>query len=92
MSQMNVGAKGRRYNLELIGALELPAMLELAEATAVGALTRTESRGSHFRRDFPERDDTNWLKHTVARWTPEGPQLEYKPIVITKWQPEVRTY
>lgn len=87
-----VGAKGRRYNLELMGALELPAMLDLAEAVALGALARTESRGSHYRRDFPQRDDVNWLKHTLARWTPDGPRLGYKPVVITKWQPETRGY
>jgi len=87
-----VDARGRRYNLELISALELPAMLELAEVIALGALARPESRGSHFRRDYPQRDDANWLKHTVARWTPDGPRLEYKPVVITKWQPEARKY
>jgi len=92
VKRARVDAKGRRYNLELIGALELPAMLDLAEVIAVGALARTESRGSHFRRDYPERDDVNWLKHTVARWTPDGPRLEYKPVVITKWQPEARKY
>ncbi|MEW6399611.1 MAG: hypothetical protein AB1503_10850, partial [Bacillota bacterium] len=42
--------------------------------------------------DYPERDDTNWLKHTVARPTPDGPRLEYRPVVITKWQPEARKY
>jgi succinate dehydrogenase / fumarate reductase flavoprotein subunit len=92
VKRARVDAKGRRYNLELIGALELPAMLDLAEVIAVGALTRTESRGSHFRRDYPGRDDVNWLKHTVARWTPDGPRLEYKPVVITRWQPEARKY
>lgn len=88
----HVGAKGRHYNLELIGALELPTMLELAEVIAVGALARTESRGSHFRRDYPERDDSNWLKHTVARWSLDGVNMEYKPVVITKWRPEARRY
>ncbi|MBC7338480.1 MAG: FAD-dependent oxidoreductase [Firmicutes bacterium] len=92
VKRARVEAKGRRYNLELIGALELPAMLDLAEVIALGAVTRTESRGSHFRRDYPQRDDANWLKHTVARWSPDGPRLEYKPVVITKWQPEARKY
>ncbi|HHY94994.1 MAG TPA: FAD-binding protein [Firmicutes bacterium] len=87
-----VTAKGRRYNLELMAALELPAQLELAEVIAVGAVTRQESRGSHFRRDFPQRDDENWLKHTLARWSPDGPRLEYKPVTITRWQPEARKY
>ncbi|MDI7250837.1 MAG: FAD-binding protein [Bacillota bacterium] len=92
VKRARVEAKGRRYNLELIGALELPAMLDLAEVIALGAVTRTESRGSHFRRDYPQRDDANWLKHTVARWSPDGPLLEYKPVVITRWQPEARKY
>ncbi|MEW5933335.1 MAG: FAD-dependent oxidoreductase [Bacillota bacterium] len=92
VKRARVEAKGRRYNLELIGALELPAMLDLAEVIALGAVTRTESRGSHFRRDYPQRDDANWLKHTVARWSPDGPRLEYKPVVITRWQPEARKY
>ncbi|MDP3046101.1 MAG: FAD-binding protein [Chloroflexota bacterium] len=90
--QAQVGAKDRRYNLELMGALELPAMLDLAEAVTVGAIARTESRGSHYRRDYPERDDANWLTHTLARWTVDGPRLEYKPVTMTKWQPETRKY
>jgi succinate dehydrogenase / fumarate reductase flavoprotein subunit len=67
-------------------------MLDLAEVIAIGALARTESHGSHSRRDYPERDDVRWLKHTLARWSPDGPCLDYRPVTITKWQPEARRY
>jgi succinate dehydrogenase / fumarate reductase flavoprotein subunit len=90
--KVGVDAKGRRYNLDLLRTMELGGMLELAEAVAAGALARQESRGSHFRRDFNTRDDANWLKHTLAWYTPDGAKLEYKPVTITKWQPEERKY
>jgi len=83
---------GRKYNLDLCRALELRGMLDVAEAIAAGAVAREESRGSHSRRDFPERLDDPWLKHTVARHSPEGAQLSYKDVTITKWQPEARKY
>jgi succinate dehydrogenase/fumarate reductase flavoprotein subunit len=84
--------KGKVYNTDLIQALEVGFMLDLAEAVALGALERKESRGAHARRDFPERDDKNFLKHTLARCTPDGPRLEYAPVNITRWQPERRAY
>ena len=84
--------KGKVYNTDLIQALEVGFMLDLAEAVALGALERKESRGAHARRDFPERDDKNFLKHTLAHWTPDGPRLEYAPVTITRWQPERRAY
>jgi succinate dehydrogenase / fumarate reductase flavoprotein subunit len=84
--------KGKVYNTDLIQALELGFMLDLAEVIALGALERRESRGGHARRDFPERDDKNFLKHTLARCTPGGPRLEYVPVAITRWQPERRAY
>jgi succinate dehydrogenase / fumarate reductase flavoprotein subunit len=67
-------------------------MLEVAEVTVAGALARTESRGGHSRRDYPRRDDQNWLKHTLAYYTKEGPRLDYFPVKITKWPPVARTY
>jgi len=90
----NIGLsyKGRRFNLDLFRTLELGGMLDVAETIAVGALKRTESRGSHARRDFTKRDDANWLKHTLATWTPDGPKLSYSPVSITQWQPEERKY
>ncbi|GAI06042.1 unnamed protein product, partial [marine sediment metagenome] len=83
---------GRIYNTDLLSALEVVNLLDLAEVIVVGALARTESRGAHSRRDFPKRDDTNWLKHTLAHYTPTGPRLEYIPVTITMWQPVERKY
>jgi succinate dehydrogenase / fumarate reductase flavoprotein subunit len=67
-------------------------MLEVAEVVVAGALARTESRGAHSRRDFPDRDDKNWLKHTLAYHAPDGPRLDYSPVTITKYQPAERHY
>ena len=83
---------GRVFNIDLISVLELGFMLDIAHAMVAGALAREESRGAHTRRDFPDRDDEKWLKHTLAYRTSEGPRLEYAPVTITRWQPEVRTY
>jgi succinate dehydrogenase / fumarate reductase flavoprotein subunit len=80
------------FNTCLVDALQLDFMLELAEVTIVSAIKRTESRGAHSRIDHPKRDDINWLKHTLAYYTKEGPRLEYVPVTITKWQPAARTY
>jgi len=84
--------RGTRFNLELMKKLELEGMLSLAEVIAKGALAREESRGSHSRRDFKDRDDATWLKHTMATFTPEGAKLSYSPVTITKYQPEARKY
>lgn len=91
-SRVPVQNKGKVYNTDLIQALELGFMLDLAETMALGALERKESRGGHSRRDFPERDDENFLKHTLAHHTPDGPRLEYAPVATTRWQPERRAY
>ncbi|MBS4021339.1 MAG: FAD-binding protein [Dethiobacter sp.] len=82
----------RAYNLELINALELEGMLNSAETVALGALNRTESRGSHSRIDFEKRDDGNWLRHTMAAYTEEGPEMSTKDVTITKFQPQERKY
>jgi fumarate reductase flavoprotein subunit len=85
--------RARTFNTELVGALELEFMLDGAETIAHAALAREESRGSHARRDFPERDDERFLAHTVSYHTPDGPpRLEYRPVRITNWQPKARTY
>lgn len=89
---ISIKDKGRVYNSNLTGALELENLLDLAEVMAVAALAREESRGGHARRDFPVRDDVNWLKHTLACYSPDGPKLEYKPVTITKWKPVERKY
>ena len=67
-------------------------MLDIAEAICMGALARRESRGSHYRIDYPARDDANWLKHTLVTFAPEGPRVDYKPVTITMYKPERREY
>ena len=84
--------RGKRFNTELLEAIELGYLLDLAEVTAVSALARRESRGAHSREDFPERDDENWLKHTLAYRSKGGIELKYKPVTITRFEPKPRTY
>ncbi len=84
--------RGSTFNTEIISALELDFMLDVAEAIANSALKRKESRGSHTRTDFPKRDDENFLKHSLAHRTADGPRIEYLPVTITRWQPEERKY
>src|SRR5213593_170841 len=80
------------FNTELIAALELDFMLDVAEAVAHSALARTESRGSHQRTDHPRRDDTRFLKHTLAYRTDGPPRIDYLDVVITRWPPAERVY
>jgi succinate dehydrogenase / fumarate reductase flavoprotein subunit len=89
-----IGIKQKRlaFNNEWIQYLELEGMLHVAEVITEGALARKESRGSHFRTDYPERDDEHWLRHTLAHKTPEGARLEYKAVTITNYPPKERTY
>ncbi len=84
--------KSRVFNTEIVSALELGCLMDLAETIVEGALAREESRGAHARRDFPTRDDANWLKHTLAYASPSGPRLEYLPVTVTKYPPKERTY
>jgi succinate dehydrogenase / fumarate reductase flavoprotein subunit len=89
-----VDDKGCRYNTDLGEALELGYLLDCAEATVESALARRESRGGHARDDFPERDDTEWLKHSLASRQPgaDAVRLAYKPVTITKFEPKPRVY
>jgi succinate dehydrogenase / fumarate reductase flavoprotein subunit len=87
-----VADTGLVYNSNLFHALELDNLIELAEVTVLGALTREESRGAHARRDFATRDDERWLKHTLAWRTADGPRLDYKPVTIDTWKPVERKY
>jgi fumarate reductase flavoprotein subunit len=80
------------FNTEVMNALELDYMLDVAETVANSALKRKESRGSHTRTDYPKRDDPNFLKHSLAYRTADGPRIEYLPVTITRWQPEERKY
>jgi succinate dehydrogenase / fumarate reductase flavoprotein subunit len=91
---LNIGIKdkSRAFNTDLTTALEVENLLDLAEVFVHGALVRTESRGGHARRDFTTRDDENWLKHTLAFYSDDGPKLDYKPVTITTWKPIERKY
>jgi succinate dehydrogenase / fumarate reductase flavoprotein subunit len=85
--------KGTVFNNDLTQALELGFLLELAECMVVSGIARKESRGAHARPDdFPERDDENYLRHTIVTWEDGRPKLDWKPVTMTKWQPMERTY
>ncbi|WP_395572149.1 succinate dehydrogenase flavoprotein subunit [Streptomyces sp. BK79] len=89
--------KGRRFNTDLLEAVELGNLLDLAEVMAVSALARKESRGGHYREDFPNRDDVNFMRHTMAYREvgddgTESIRLDYKPVVQTRYQPMERKY
>ena len=88
-----VGDKGKRYNSDLLKAVELGFLLDLAEVLVVGARARNESRGGHFREDYPSRDDVNFMRHTMAYRAPDGAiALAYKPVVQTRYLPMERKY
>jgi succinate dehydrogenase / fumarate reductase, flavoprotein subunit len=88
-----VDDKGNVFNNDLTQALELGFLLELAECMVVSGLARRESRGAHARpHDYPDRDDENYLKHTLVTWEDGAPQLDWRDVTITKWQPQERTY
>ena len=88
----SIADKGQKFNTDLLEAIELGYLLELAEITAASALARQESRGAHSREDIPERNDETWLKHSLAYLTENGVELRYKPVVVTRFQPKPRTY
>ncbi len=89
---ITVRDKSKVYNTDLVFALELGFMIDVAEVVIEGGLRREESRGGHARLDFPKRDDDKWLKHTIAKYTPEGPKFDYSPVAITTWKPVERKY
>ena len=89
---VRVQDKDKCFNTDLLDTLELGYMLDLAEVTVHAALAREESRGAHSREDFPSRDDVNWLKHSLAYQTESGVKLKYKPVAITKFEPQERKY
>ena len=91
--RISIDDKGDAYNTELVEALELGYLLEVSEALVHSALNRTESRGAHAREDYPERDDENWLKHTLAYKVEDGKVcFRYKPVVLGRFEPKPRTY
>jgi succinate dehydrogenase / fumarate reductase flavoprotein subunit len=91
-AKVGVEAKGKVFNTDLLFALELGFMIDCAETIAVSAVERKESRGAHYRLDYPKRDDASWLKHIACTYAPEGPKLSELPVTITRWQPQERTY
>ena len=91
-ANVSVQDKGKTFNTDLMFALELDYMIDCAEAVCAGALARKESRGAHFRTDITERDDENWLKHTLVYQSEDGPRVETLPVTITNWAPEKRVY
>ncbi|HXI46381.1 MAG TPA: succinate dehydrogenase flavoprotein subunit [Candidatus Acidoferrales bacterium] len=91
-SRVAVADKGRTYNTDLLEARELGYLLDCAETTVAAALARKESRGAHAREDYPNRDDVDWLVHSLAYKAPDGPVLRHKPVTITIFQPKPRVY
>lgn len=89
---MYVRNKGNVFNQELVNAIELEGMLDIAEAICIGALARKESRGSHYRLDHQERDDVNWLRHTLVSYRQDVPIIDHKPVNITMYEPKRREY
>ncbi|MCL5949768.1 MAG: hypothetical protein M1490_04755 [Candidatus Bathyarchaeota archaeon] len=91
---LNIGLtnKSKVFNYELQEALELNNMLRVAEVIVYSALVRRESRGAHFRSDYPERNDEEWFKHTFVNETPNGLKESYKPLAAGRFAPEKRRY
>jgi succinate dehydrogenase / fumarate reductase flavoprotein subunit len=89
--RIRIEDKGYKWNTDLMEAWELGALLDLAEVTAFAALARTESRGSHYREDYPQRDDVNFLKHSLV-WKNGSLTVKYKPVRITRIPPQERKY
>jgi succinate dehydrogenase / fumarate reductase flavoprotein subunit len=94
---VSIQDKGKRFNTDLLEAVELGNLLDLAEVMATSALARKESRGGHYREDFPNRDDVNFMRHTMAYREvgddgSESIRLDYKPVVQTRYQPMERKY
>jgi len=91
-ADVGITDRGRTFNTELLEAVELGNIVSLGEVIARSALERTESRGAHAREDYPNRDDANWLKHTLATDHDGIVEFSFKPVVITRFQPVERKY
>ncbi|MFI7482858.1 succinate dehydrogenase flavoprotein subunit [Kocuria sp. M1R5S2] len=95
-ANISIQDKGKRFNLDLLEAVELGFLLQLAKVMTVAALHRNESRGGHFREDYPERDDANFMKHSMVYLDPSSPtagiRQETKPVIFTRYEPMERKY
>ena len=89
---VHIADKTKTFNTNLLFTIELGFMIECAEAIALSAIDRTESRGAHTRTDLPNRDDENWLKHILISYSNGGHHISYKDVVITEWEPTKRQY
>ncbi len=90
--RVSISGKCLRFSQELVNIIEFESMLDLAEVITLGALNREETRGSHYRLDFKERNDKDWLKHTLVALKDGKPQISYKEVQITKYEPKARQY
>jgi succinate dehydrogenase / fumarate reductase flavoprotein subunit len=90
--EIKIDDKGSRFNSDLLEALELECLLGISEAVVLCAKARKESRGAHYREDFPERNDENYLQHTLIQRTEDEPRLFYKLVKIMRFEPKPRTY
>lgn len=84
--------RGKTFNTDLLEVLEIGCLLDISEVLVTSALARTESRGAHYREDFPQRNDAEWLKHTLAYQQNGKIELRYKPVRVTRFEPKARTY
>jgi succinate dehydrogenase / fumarate reductase flavoprotein subunit len=91
-ARASIQDKGRRYNTDLLEAVELGFLLDLAEVLVTCAQARQESRGGHFREDYPNRDDATFMRHTMAYREGDEIRLDYKPVTVTRYQPMERKY
>jgi succinate dehydrogenase / fumarate reductase flavoprotein subunit len=89
---VRAGDRGKIWNTDVLEVWELGCLLDVAEVTAKSALDRKESRGAHAREDYGERDDDQWMKHTMAFMNDKGVELKYKPVTITRFEPKKRVY
>jgi succinate dehydrogenase / fumarate reductase flavoprotein subunit len=88
----HVDDRANEYNTNFVNVMEIDSIIRIAEIVLIGALSRQESRGAHARIDFPNRDDVNYLKHTLAYYTHEGPEIRWHPVKMTRYAPVERKY
>ena len=91
-SQIYLDDKGNSWNTEIVEALEMRSLMVVGQTILSSAFNRQESRGAHFREDYPQRDDENFLRHTLAYYSPAGIDIQYRPVTITMFEPKERKY